>query len=152
MSREALIDELNDGFGTLVASVEGLTDEQMLRRWFGDWGVREILAHVSGWHREMTVAFERIAAGERPVPEGVDYNDADAWNSKFAAGAADRTAREALEDVKASKESFVAAALRVPEDRFAEGKAAYRIIFTTGIDHYKEHEPVIREWRRSEGL
>lgn len=152
MSRDTLIEGLNGGFETLLASVEGLTDEQMSRKWFGDWGVREILAHVSGWHREMAVAFERIARGERPVSEDGDYSDADAWNAKFAASAAGRTATEVLDDLKGSKGSFVAAALKVPEDRFAEGKAAYRILFTTGIDHYKEHLPQIREWREQEGI
>ena len=152
MSRDILIGELNDGFKTLLASVGGLTDEQISRKWYGDWAVHDILAHVSGWHREMAAAFERIARGERPVPEGVDYSDSDAWNAKFAASAAGRTAREALDDLSRSKGSFVDAALKVPEDRFEEGRAAYRILFTTGIDHYKEHEPAIREWREREGI
>ena len=152
MSRDQLIVQLNDSFQDLLSAVQDLNDDQMTRVWFGDWGVREILAHVSGWHREMASAFERIARGERPVPEGVDYSDADAWNAKFAASAAGRTAREALEDLKGSKGSFVAAALKVPEDRFEEGRAAYRILFTTGIDHYKEHLPQIREWREQEGI
>jgi fructose-specific phosphotransferase system component IIB len=82
----------------------------------------------------------------------VDYSDADAWNAKFAASAAGRTAREVMDDINRSKGSFVAAALKVPEDRFEEGRAAYRILFTTGIDHYKEHLPQIREWREQEGI
>src|SRR6266571_4490710 len=152
MGRDQLIEQLNRGFDSLMASVEGLSESDMKRPWYGDWGAREIMAHVAGWHWEMTNAFERIAKGERPVPEGVDYSNADIFNASFAEGARELDPDEVLEDAHASKEAFVAAARLVPEDRFEEGRAAYRIIFTTGIDHYKEHEPPIREWRQREGL
>src|SRR2546430_8700733 len=46
----------------------------------------DIVAHISGWHREMGPALERLARGEKPVPAGVSYDDVDAWNAKFAAG------------------------------------------------------------------
>lgn len=152
MTRAELTGRVNDGFQDLVAAVEDLNEEQMTERWFGDWGVREILAHVAGWHWEMQKALERISRGERPVPEGVDYNDADSWNARFAAGASGKSAREVLEDLRASKEAFVAAALNVPEDRFAEGRSVARIMETTGFGHYAEHLPAIREWRRREGI
>ncbi len=48
-----------------------------------------------------------------------------------------------LDDLRASKEAFVAGALKVPDDRFAEGRAAARILETTGFGHYAEHIPWI---------
>lgn len=152
MPRDQLIAQLNDRFCDLVAAAEDLSDEQMSRRWYGDWGVREILGHIAGWHWEMEKAFQRIAAGERPAPDGVDYSDADAWNAKFAAYASSRSPGEVLEDLRAAKEAFIAAALEVPEDRFQEGRAAHRIFFTAGIDHYHEHLPAILDWRKREGI
>ncbi len=152
MGRDAWIEQLHDSFDSLMAAVEGLTDEQMTQTWYGDWGVREILAHMAGWHWEMVKAFERIAKGERPVPEGVDYSNPDVWNATFAEGVQGIDPDEVAEDLNASKEAFVAAARMVPEDRFEEGRAAYRILFLTGIDHYKEHEPPIREWRQKERI
>jgi len=53
--------------------------------------------------------------------------------------------------LRASKEAFAAAARLVPDDRFEEGRAAYRILHNAGIDHYREHAPAIREWRQREG-
>ena len=152
MGRDQLIEQLNSGFAALLESVEGLSDEQMTRAWYGDWGVRDVLAHVAGWHREMAKAFERIAQGERPVPEGVDYSNFDAWNANFASDASSVSPSDVISELKASQQAFVAAATSLPEDRFAEGRAAHRIIHTTGIDHYREHEPAIREWRKSEGI
>jgi len=152
MSRDEILQTLNEEFDKLLKSVEGLDDGQMTKVWFGDWGVRDILAHVAGWHWEMTAAFDRIARGERPVPEGTDYNDADAWNGRFSGDKHDTDPDEVVEDLIASREAFVAGARKVPEDRFEEGKTAYRILHTTGIDHYREHYPAIQEWREREGI
>lgn len=152
MSRDELLREVDSAFDELLASFEGLTDEQMLRTWFGEWSVRDVLAHVAGWHREMTPVLERIARGERPVPEGVSYDDEDAWNAKFAAAHEDTEPAAMIEELKASKEAFVAAAKAVPDERLEEGRAAYRILTGTASGHYREHAPQIGEWREREGI
>jgi hypothetical protein len=152
MSREDALNELESEFRELLSAVDGLSDEAMTRVWFGDWGVRDILGHVAGWHREMTPVLERIARGERPVPEGVDYNDADTWNAKFAGRHKDTAPAAMLEELVASKEAFLAAARQVPEERFEERRAAHRIVLTTGTNHYREHAPEIRAWRQKEGV
>jgi hypothetical protein len=152
MARDDILNTLDSEFDTLLQAVGGLSDEQMTTVWFGEWGVRDILAHIAGWHREMTAAFERVARGERPVPEGVDYSNADPINARFAEAQRGADANGIVAELTASKEAFAAAARTVPEDRFQEGKTVYRMLHTTGIDHYREHEPAIREWRRSEGI
>lgn len=152
MGRDDVLRTLDSEFDALLQTVAGLGDEQMNRVWFGDWSLRDILAHIAGWHREMVGALERITRGERPVPEGVDYSDADSWNARFAEAALATAPAAMIGELKASKEAFVAAARNVPEDRFEEGKTAYRILHTTGIDHYREHTPPIQEWRQREGI
>lgn len=152
MSRDELVAQLNDSFQDLLSAVQDLNDDQMTRVWFGEWGVREILAHIAGWHWEMSKALERIARGERPVPEGVSYDDADAVNAGFLASASSRGPRQVFEDMLTSKQAFVAAALQVSEDRFQEGRAAARLMQGTGFGHYQEHLPAIREWREREGI
>ena len=71
MTKEDLLQTLDTEFASLLSTLEGLGEEAATRVWYGDWSVRDILSHVSGWHREMAQAFERIARGERPVPEDV---------------------------------------------------------------------------------
>src|SRR5437870_11364652 len=66
-------------------TLTGLNEAQMTEVWLGTWSVKDIVAHISGWHREMCPALERLARGEKPVPAGVSYDDVDAWNAKFAA-------------------------------------------------------------------
>ena len=152
MSREELLATLDREFAELLAAVDGLSDEQMTRVWFGAWSVRDILAHVASWHHEMDDVLARIGRGERPVPEGVDYSDADGWNARFVDTWRNASPAAVVEELIASKESFVTAARGVPEDRFEEGRAANRILHNTAIDHYREHAPAIREWRLREGI
>ncbi len=151
-NRDQLIAQLNHSFDDLLAAVQDLSDGQMTKVWFGEWGVREILAHVAGWHWEMSKALERIARGERPVPEGVSYDDADTVNAGFVRAATGKSPRDVLEDTIASKDAFLAAALTVPEDRYEEGRTAARLLETTGFGHYQEHLPQIQDWRRREGI
>lgn len=152
MGKTELLAELETEFQSLLKAVEGLSDEQMLKVWYGDWSVRDILGHVIGWHHEMDDVLERISRGERPVPEGVDYNNADPWNARFAETWQQASPAAIVEELTASKELFVKAAQLVPEERFAEGKTAERIVTTTGTNHYREHGPEILEWRKKEGI
>src|SRR5688572_24931746 len=88
-----------DGF---TAALTGLDDVDMSRRWLGSWGVREIVAHVVGWHREMAPALERLGRGEPPYPDGA-YDDVDGWNARFVdAGREPTSAASLLRELDAS--------------------------------------------------
>ena len=105
--------------------------------WLGTWSIREIVAHISGWHREMVPALERLARGERPIAEGVSYDDVDVWNARFAAGAHDHEVAELLLQLDRSHEDFTQAADRVPAERWQPGKTTYRIVDDNTAHHYR---------------
>jgi hypothetical protein len=152
MAREDLIRDLESAFGELEQSIEGLSSEQMLKPWFDGWTVRDILGHIIGWQFAMEDLLDRIARGERPVPEGIDYNDSDSWNARFADSWKAQSPQAAVTALLASKERFTAAALRVPEGRFEEGHTAHRAFVGNGARHYREHTPAIRAWRERENI
>ena len=154
MGREELLQQVDSDFQNLLSTVDGLSEEQMSEVWFGAWSVRDILAHVAGWHREEAGMLERMARGERPVPEGADYpyNAADAWNARFVERWQTASPATILEEMKASKKAYVAAARQLPEGRFQEGRTAQRLLREGCIDHYREHAGEIREWRQREGI
>jgi len=152
MSREYLIGELETAFAELKQSIDGLSAEQMLQPWYDGWTVRDILGHIIGWHLAMEDVLDRMARGERPAPEGADYNDSNAWNARFAEIWKTQTPEAAISELSASKERFVAAARRVPEERFEEGRTAHRALAGNGAHHYREHAPAIREWRERQSL
>lgn len=149
---DPLVAELEASFSELESAMAGLTHEQKLRKWYGEWCVYDICSHIAGWHHEMDDALERIARGEKPVPEGVDYSNADEWNAKFVETWQQSSGEAVMQEMEASKNLFVSAARTVPDEKFEDGRAAFRILHTTAIDHYKEHAEDIKAWRKEEGL
>ena len=145
--KEPLLEELDEGYHALTRSIAGLSDAEMTTAWLGDWAVKDVLAHIAGWHREMAGALGRMARGERPTPEGVDYASPDPWNARFAAERKAMSPAEAVADLDASFAAYRAAAAALPEDRFAPGRTLDRMLHASGIDHYAEHVKEIREWR-----
>ena len=147
---------LDDEYRNLRKLIDGLDAAQLERVWFDAWSVKDIVAHIAGWQREMTVALERMARGERPTPEGVDYADADAWNAKFSSAARAVGPSTVIANWQQTHMTYVNAAQALPDDRFGETdgkpKTANRLIETSGFGHYREHAAQIREWRQREGL
>lgn len=145
MDKRGAIGEVESAFQELLGTIEGLDERAMSRVFYGTWCAKDILAHITGWQITMTAALERMARGERPTPEGVDYNDADAWNAKFAAGASVQNASTIVAGLKQSFANYVRAARGLPEDRFGEGKTVNRLLEASGYGHYREHVPALRE-------
>jgi hypothetical protein len=141
-----LLREADEAFSELHQAIDGLTEEQLLRVWFGTWSVREILIHISGWHQAMTPALERIARGEEPYPSGT-YDDFDAWNARFVVEKAGVKIADVLSELDASQRNFVEAASALPDQDFAPGGAARDLFEGAGAGHYREHAARIREWQ-----
>jgi hypothetical protein len=148
---DKLLADLEHSFAGLQESYEGLTHQQKLERWFGKWCIYDVFSHVIGWHHEMDDALERIARGEKPTPEGVDYSSADEWNDRFIETWVQSSGEAVQQELEVSKNLFVKAAKLVPDEKYEEGRAAYRILHGTAIDHYREHAEAISEWRKSKG-
>jgi hypothetical protein len=147
--KAALLREADEAFTELRLAIEGLDEEAMGRVWLGTWGVREILIHITGWHREAIPGFARIARGEAaPYPAGT-YDDFDGWNARFVAQKAGVKVADVLAELDASHRDFVAAAATVPEAHFAPDAAVRGLFDGSGTGHYREHAAQIRQWRRT---
>jgi hypothetical protein len=147
VNKQESLAKLQGDFNDLLASFDGMDDSALTRVFYGDWSVKDILAHVAGWHHAMAAAMERMARGERPTPEGVDYSDSDAWNARFAAAMAPQNASTVVADLRQSFATYVRAAEAIPDDRWGEGKTINRIVETSGYGHYAEHLPAIRDYK-----
>lgn len=143
--------ELLKGAETELAAfkraIAGLDEERMREAWLGTWSVRDIVAHISGWHCELGPALLRMSRGERPIPEGVSYDDVDAWNARFADGRKAASTALILKELDASHAAFLEAAAAVPEERYVPGKTAHKIVDLNSRHHYQEHRAQIEEWR-----
>ncbi|MBI3028702.1 MAG: ClbS/DfsB family four-helix bundle protein [Candidatus Rokubacteria bacterium] len=151
-TKDKLLKQAEAEFQAFKAALRGLDDARLTEVWLGTWSIKDIAAHISGWQRELGPALERMARGERPIPEGTSYDDADAWNAKFAAARKDSPVSEVLGELDLSHGYFMARAATVPEERFVPGKTAYRIVELNSAHHYKDHGDQIRAWRQSKGM
>jgi hypothetical protein len=152
-TRDELIQRLDAAYQDYRSAVEGLGEPQFDKKWLdGQWGAREITAHLTGWLGQLSGGLERMSRGEKPQPEGVDWSDSDRWNATFASHAKGKKHAQILEELEHGMESFKEAAMMVPEDRYGEGKTANRLFDGAGIVHFAEHAAVIRLWRGREGI
>jgi uncharacterized protein DUF1706 len=150
-NKSTVLHDADAAFAGLRQAVEGLGEEPMRQVWLGTWGTREILIHISGWHREMIPALGRIARGEaEPYPSGT-YDDFDAWNARFVQDKTGVKAADVLAELEASHRDFIAAAAAVPDTYFAADGSARSLVDGTGPGHYREHTTQIQEWRQRTG-
>jgi hypothetical protein len=150
--KDELLNRAAEEYRAFHEAIDGLNEDRLTEPWLGSWSVKEIVAHMVGWHREMTPALERLARGERPVPPGVSYEDVNGWNAKFAEARRHLPVTEVLLELDRSHEEFMKAAAAVPEERYVPEKSAYRIVDLNSGHHYKEHGAEILAWRRAQGI
>jgi hypothetical protein len=150
--KQELLKRAAEEYRAFHQTIEGLNEEQLTEPWLGTWSIREIVADMACWHREMIPALERLARGERPIPPGVSYEDVDGWNARFAATAQGKRVADLLLEFDASHQDFITAADAVPEERYEPGKTTYRIVDLNSAHHYHEHGGQIREWRAARGI
>ncbi len=147
MSKQSAVSDARFAFGELVAAVDGMDDGALSTVFVGEWGVKQILAHIGGWQRLNGEMMERMARGEHPIPDGEDYGDDDAWNARFAAEASAGSGADAVRALRESFARFIAAAEALPEERFEDGRFAAQMLAGNGVAHIEEHLPAIVEYR-----
>jgi hypothetical protein len=147
MDKQTTLSELDQEMKGLLAAIKGLDETAMSERFYGEWNIKDILAHIAGWQHTMTEAMERMARGEKPTPEGVDYSDSDKWNAGFAAAMKAQSAETILADLRQAYANYTRAASAIPDDRWGEGKTVNRLIDASGTGHIREHLPEIKAFK-----
>ncbi|HZF03282.1 MAG TPA: ClbS/DfsB family four-helix bundle protein [Patescibacteria group bacterium] len=145
-AKHDIIQATEQEYAKLRAAVHGLGEAQIREVWLGTWGVREIVAHIAGWHREMTPALERVARGEPPYAQGT-YDDFDRWNARFVETRKDVPTDDLLREVDLSHREFLREVARLSDETLAAGQVARGLVDGVGANHYREHAAQIVQWR-----
>jgi hypothetical protein len=148
-AKQELLSETEAAYTELRAAVDEVPDARMSERWLGTWGAQEIAVHISGWHREVIPALERIGRGQAPYAHGVSYDDFDAWNARFVEARHGVKVADVRAELAASHRDFVAATAALSDEHLAPGGAARELVTGIGAAHYREHAEQIRGWLRS---
>jgi hypothetical protein len=151
-AKHELLTEAETAYNDLREAVDGIPEARMTDVWLGTWGAREILVHISGWHREMIPALRRIGQGKSPYPDGVSYDDFDAWNAKFVDAKRGVKVADIRAELAASHRDFVNAAAALDDEHLGLGGAARDLVTGVAAGHYREHTGQIRAWREEQRL
>jgi hypothetical protein len=145
--RKQVLEDAEREYAGLKEAIAGLDEKAMREVWLGTWSVRDIVAHITGWHAEMIPALERLGRGEAPYADGA-YDDYDGWNARFVAARRDRGTADLLREADTSHRELLLAAGKLPDTSFAEGQPAAGLVDGVGGGHYREHAAQIRDWRQ----
>lgn len=147
--KQGVIADYRQAYSEFRMAVEGLTEEQMSSPFLDSWSVREVVGHIAGWHDQLATGLERMAQGQRPTPEGVDWSDVQGFNTRFAQDVSGRRPAELIQELDTRAQRFVSALQSLPDDRFGDGKTVNRMAAAAGYEHFREHANDIRAARQA---
>jgi uncharacterized damage-inducible protein DinB len=152
----ALIEENAQARAVLLTAIDALPAARRTERWYGEWSLRDIVAHLAVWQDGWGAALEALTRGERPlVPLFEEGADGSAFNAARAAEHADDSWEQVMDLLRRARQRHEAAvralAGAVEPERYAEGRTAYRLAAMPG-SHDRTHTEPILEWRREQQL
>jgi hypothetical protein len=148
--REALLKDLDGEYESLYGVLMSLSDADKTCPMLDTWSVKDILVHIAAWLREGTKGLEGLARGEQGLADSLDDDDVDAQNARFVEERRDASVQEVQTELHLAKNVFARAIRVLPEECFAEGQEARRIVCGEGIDHFSEHGKQLWKWKEQE--
>jgi hypothetical protein len=155
MRKSDVIAQVKDARAQLLAAIDGLTPELMLRVGaVGIWSVKDVLAHLSVWESELITALAR--PGKQP-PHVVQIEDVDAFNMEQYSVNAPRPLDEVLEDFHGVHKHLLRVLEGLSEQmltdprifKWMEGEPLSYLVADVAIWHEQEHAEQIATWRQS---
>ena len=163
--KDALLELIQRHRAELEATLEPLTNDQLLAAPAGGWSIKDHLAHIIAWEQSLIALLQRRPRHEGLGVERAVYNshDVDAVNNSIYARSQTRSPEEVLADFHASHRQLLdqlatvsTADLRMtysdylPDELGEEsGVPVVEWIAGNSYHHYAEHLEVIRELARS---
>ena len=148
-AKQELLTEAETAYSELRQAVDGIPDARMTDKWLGTWGAREIVIHISGWHREM-IPPGPIGDGRSPTPTGVLHDST--RGTRVSSMPTRREGGRRDGGAQRSHRDFVAAAADLGDEQLAPGGTARDLVAGVSAQHYREHAEQIRAWRAAQQL
>ena len=153
---DALLDENARARSELLSALDGVPPTRRTELWYGEWSLRDIVAHLAVWQEGCAAALESLARGEPPRIPGFDPEaGGEAFNAARAAEHRHESWEQVMALLHAARERHEAAVRALPgavgPERYQEGRTAYRLAAMPGSHDRGHLEPVLG-WRREQGL
>lgn len=161
MTKDELLDALEDEREKLLETIEGLSDEAMLEPGvIGEWSVKDTLSHLSQWEAELVKLLWQAQQGIRPTGLRYTQEEVDAVNAAWQAAHKDRELDSVLSDMQAVRKQTIRRiegfnnrdlndAQRWP---WLRGEPLWKVIEVDSFGHEAEHAAQIQDWRARRGI
>ena len=159
ITKDQLLDQIAREHATFAGSFAHLSDAQMTEPSVqDDWSIKDILAHISFWHRRLSYLIECGLRGEpfaRLRNEGEDGDAAiDRVNAENEAANKHRPLAEVRAEYAQAYELALASLARLTDDDLGDdsrlstflGGSLLQLIAGDTYEHYEEHLPAIQAW------
>ena len=154
--RQRLLARLAYERTSLLAQLLGLDEAVLTGLLVGEgWTVKDLLAHVAGWDRWQKNSMQAMVAGEEPVFDAVD--DIDAANERFVAAWRGASLEAVVAEHSAARSDWVAWLGDLPVEAFFRARTYHGYDWTFARtplriqwEHDAEHTAQIAAWRRAE--
>jgi uncharacterized damage-inducible protein DinB len=154
-----LAEQVNDARQRLLASVDGLSDDDMTEPGVkGEWSVRDILCNITAWDRTTTECFRAMLAGERHPLLDMGEDEVEEFEQANYRANKDKPPAEALDELTNAREELVTFLRDVPNtemfapapgDEHADMSIAACLAVTVSLD--EDNAEAIEEWRNTVG-
>ena len=147
--KTTLLSEAETEFTLFKRAIAGLDEARMRQVWLGTWSARDVVAHISGWHRELGPALERSPGASARSPRASPTRT---WTPGTAASRTPRRARPPPTSWPSSTPRTPPSCGRPPRSptsAYVPGKTAHKIVDLNSRHHYQEHRAQIEAWRKA---
>jgi uncharacterized damage-inducible protein DinB len=155
--KQKLLDDLKAARVELLLAIEGLSEKQMIRSGVvGEWSVKDTLAHIVAWDKEIRTVVHALVTQENPV---FDYKILGKqgfakWNAREVEKRRGLSAAQILTEMEEARRELVELVERLTEEQLSQEVAPpWRWPKTVGrnvailAEHDREHAEQIIAWR-----
>jgi len=155
MNKAMLLQRIREERERLLRALEGLSPEDMTREpVFGEWTVKDILAHIAVWQGRLITALFQLEQGRRPQDLELSEAEVDALNERFYRAQKDRPLERVLADFHGTYQQLLKRLERFSDEDLTRpgrfpgvSRPLWELIAADTFEHDAEHRADIERWR-----
>jgi uncharacterized protein (TIGR03083 family) len=155
LKRDELLEALKAARAKLDAALAGMSPEELTAPGpLGDWSVKDLLAHVTGWDVDLLTNLGKVKRGQKPGRTKWDSAGIQAQNEAWHAELKDRPLERVVADYDGVHlqllrvvRSLSDAELEAPAD-WLQGRPLFKYFVDHVVTHEDEHAVELAEWRQ----
>jgi len=160
LERKDLIAAMEKAHAGFIHAIEGLTPREAGKVGVTPlWSLKDLLAHMVGWHHEALKRVAELVGGAKGKPNAYGPKEIEAMNRKFVENFKGMPWGLLLKDLRNLHSGLVEMAKEIPERFLDPGSGVCKWLNQVGCRHYREHMEAVerqaaqlKSQRRTQGV